>query len=60
MFLVYPVHFSVTNTQFSHARSLIALLRATDAHSRVDIIRVNYHYEKFFGWEKEEGEGGKG
>lgn len=47
MFLVYPMHFTITNAQHSHARSLTVLLRAADAHGKVDNIRVNYHYESF-------------
>lgn len=47
MFLVYPMHFTITNAQHSHARSLTALLKAADPHGKVDIIRANYHYENF-------------
>ena len=35
----------------------IALLRATDAHSGVDIIRVNYHCESFLDGGKRRGNG---
>lgn len=47
MFLVYPMHFTITNAQRSRARSLTAVLKAADAHGKVDIIRANYHSESF-------------
>lgn len=59
MFLVYPMHFTITNAQHSPARSLTALLRAADAQGKVNNIRVNYHYESFFVRKEDKGGGGK-
>lgn len=55
MFLVYPLHFTITNAQHSHARSLTALLRSPNAHGKVD--NVNYHYESFLEGRKTRVEG---